>query len=427
MQVAFGEATQRARQRADEVARELDNDNDAGDGCDAPAAPAHAPLLEAAGAPVAPGPSAAGPPGDAPAAALAPALAAPVAPAPARRLRKKTTVDLDSKPVNVDGPEAPKKKRRGMWQRWTSTLHHSFVMSVAILWGCFTSVSDRQQWEGFRAHIPPQQVDGTAHPTTFRALVLSLEQYVFGCSLHEFADLIKSKGYKAIKFQVAMDQAGSNFLVVRLFFAILIQVFSASGLLLVFWVQRCILHRTGLVQKRMLKNHQLDSAFYSVSRKLQTRKQHGAFKGAYLKTFSDGISWDAIAGPHQESETGVYAALEKVFCAAWGEESKPGAGYLDEGEAESEEAFQLSESQQAFNKWFAFFLTSRRTWNKAGELDTGAARPAAASPALHWHRLRRRAGNLLINGFSQRGIRCMSQPDGYITSSATDGSANWRW
>ena len=79
-------------------------------GCDAPAAPAHAPLLEAAGAPVAPGPSAAGPPGDVPAAALTPALAAPVAPAPARRLRKKTTVDLDSKPVNVDGPEAPKKK-----------------------------------------------------------------------------------------------------------------------------------------------------------------------------------------------------------------------------------------------------------------------------------------------------------------------------
>ena len=45
MQVAFDEATQRVRQRADEVARELDNDNDAEDGCDAPAAPAHAPLL----------------------------------------------------------------------------------------------------------------------------------------------------------------------------------------------------------------------------------------------------------------------------------------------------------------------------------------------------------------------------------------------
>ena len=119
--------------------------------------------------------------------------------------------------------------------------------------------------------------------------------------------------------------------------------------LLLFYVWRCYLHRSGLVQKRMIKSQGLDSSMYSISRRMRCRKDMSVFRQGYFKSMSDGIVWanQEVPGTHDEAAERSYAMLKRVLTTRWGDAAREDPANKDKYEKENEE----------WEAWFHFFFS----------------------------------------------------------------------
>lgn len=213
---------------------------------------------------------------------------------------------------------ALKRKRFGHGRAITTTIQHSCVISMCMGICNIAHLREPQRWKGRTMALPPMEVSSTNNVCVGKAVILSLEQRIFNCTLREW---FRAHGHKfKLWFWVLlMDFASSNRTFVRKLEPLLRSHLGISTLVCV-WVEVCKLHKLGRIMKKVAKRHRVGTALYSVSRILQHKHSFRLFRDGYLSFIEENHCQDDVAGI--EDDKYMYGALKRTLKVVWGDPNK---------------------------------------------------------------------------------------------------------
>ena len=150
---------------------------------------------------------------------------------------------------------------------------HSLVCSGTVSWSDAEGKTRAEE-----LNLPPRQVTSTASKQVGPALLQTLEQMLFGCSLLEFFQSAKKK-YRSVGFSLVADSAKANLKTVRDLMAYVVQQGEACGLLVTLHFIPCLMHQVMRVILLNMDHKGLTAAMYSLSRlQLATTTKERTFR-----------------------------------------------------------------------------------------------------------------------------------------------------
>ena len=161
------------------------------------------------------------------------------------------------------------------------TLMHSLVCTARF----WMSFGCGKPWDHQEAVLPPQCIIGTDNITVCKALLLGLENRVFGCPIREWFTNMRCSHLQLLLFMVSADYVSANLVVLQMLGALAIVDFAAAGCFVWFYFERCGCHQ--LMRTSVITGKQMGekSAQRSKSKLLRMRRARDNFKAETLRQY----------------------------------------------------------------------------------------------------------------------------------------------